>query len=151
MSYKESIKLFSNTSKYAIKAVLYLAIHSNTEKRVVISDIANSINVPQAYIAKLLQELSRKNIISSLRGPNGGFFLTEEDKKKSCIDILVALNGVNTMTSCLLSIEQCDENKPCPLHALANPLRNELFENMSNISVSELAKSIEAGETQLPL
>ena len=68
--------MFSNTTKYAIKAVLYLAINSNTEKRVVISEIANSINVPQAYIAKLLQELSRKNIISSLRGPNGGFFLS---------------------------------------------------------------------------
>ncbi len=67
--------MFSNSSKYAIKAVLFLALNSNEDKKIMVKDIANPINVPQAYIAKLLQELSRQNVISSTRGPKGGFYL----------------------------------------------------------------------------
>ena len=54
--------MVSNSSKYAIKGVLFLALHSNEENKIAVKDISEPINVPQAYIAKLLQELSRENI-----------------------------------------------------------------------------------------
>jgi len=73
--------LFSKTSKYAIKAVLFLAVNSSEKKRVMVKEIAEPINVPQAYIAKLLQKLSREGLISSARGPKGGFYLNEFDRK----------------------------------------------------------------------
>ena len=66
--------MFSTSSKYAIKAVLFLALHTNESKKLMVKDIYKSINVPKAYLAKLLQDLSRHNIVSSTRGPKGGFF-----------------------------------------------------------------------------
>jgi len=143
--------MFSNSTKYAIKAVLFLAMHTNNQKRVVIKEIAESVNVPQAYLAKLLQELSRKDVISSLKGPKGGFFLSEDDRKKPCIEILVALNGFEKLTSCLLSLKKCNEEKPCPLHAIAHPLRNELLQNLNNKTIADLANEVEAGNAFLPL
>ena len=59
--------------KICYKTVLYLALNSNETKRVMVKHIAAPINVPQAYLAKLLQELSRAHIISSVKGPKGGF------------------------------------------------------------------------------
>ena len=75
--------MFSNSSKYAIKAILFLALNTNEKKRITIREIAEPINVPQAYIAKLLQELSRQNVISSARGPKGGFYLNEENSNQA--------------------------------------------------------------------
>ena len=69
--------MFSNSSKYAIKAVLFLAVNSNEDHRIMVKDMAEPINVPQAYLAKLLQELSKKGIISSKKGPKGGFFFKQ--------------------------------------------------------------------------
>ena len=65
--------MLSNSSKYAIKAVLFLSLNSSEIKWVMVKVIAKPINILQAYIAKLLQELSKQKIISSTRGPKGGF------------------------------------------------------------------------------
>ncbi len=143
--------MFSNSSKYAIKAVLYLALNSNEEKKIMVKDIAGPINVPQAYIAKLLQELSRQNVISSTRGPKGGFYLTDEDKKKPLKRIIQVIDGENRLTSCLLSLENCNEEKPCPLHKLAAPLRNELLDSLENKTICDLAKDVREGKAFLPL
>ena len=143
--------MFSNSSKYAIKAVLFLALNSNDEKKIMVKDIAGPINVPQAYIAKLLQELSRQNVISSTRGPKGGFYLTDEDKKKPLKRIIQVIDGENRLTSCLLSLENCNEEKPCPLHKMAAPLRNELLDSLENKTICDLAKDVREGKAFLPL
>lgn len=143
--------MFSNSSKYAIKAVLFLALESSEEKKIMVKDISDPINVPQAYIAKLLQELSRQKIISSVRGPKGGFYLSEEDKKQPLIKIVNVIDGEKRLTSCLLSLENCNENKPCPIHKMAAPLRAQLLDNLENKTICDLAKDVRDGEAFLPL
>ena len=143
--------MFSNSSKYAIKAILFLALNTNEKKRITIREIAEPINVPQAYIAKLLQELSRQNVISSARGPKGGFYLNEENSNQALIDIIIALNGEDRLTSCLLSLEKCDNDRPCPLHKIANPLRIALLKNLGNKSIGEIANEVKKGKAFLPL
>jgi Rrf2 family protein len=143
--------MFSNSSKYAIKAVLYLALNSNEEKKIMVKDIAEPINVPQAYIAKLLQELSRQNIVSSTRGPKGGFYLSEEDKKQPLKRIIHVIDGERRLTSCLLSLENCDDEKPCPLHKLVWPLRNQLLMSLENTIICDLARDVREGKSFLPL
>lgn len=143
--------MFSNSVKYALKAVLYLAVHSSENNKVMVKDIAEPINVPQAYIAKLLQELSKQNIISSTRGINGGFYLTESDFKQPMLKIIYAIEGEHKMTSCLLSLEKCNEHLPCPLHHLANPMRAQLIELLRNKTIGDFVQEIKSGITFLPL
>lgn len=143
--------MFSNSSKYAIKAVLYLALNSSEENKIMVKDIAAPINVPQAYIAKLLQELSRQNIISSTRGPKGGFYLSEDNKNQPLKKIVSVIDGEKRLTSCLLSLENCDDNKPCPLHKLAAPLRTKLLENLEHKTICDLAQEVRRGKAFLPL
>lgn len=143
--------MLSNSAKYALKAVLFLAVHSNENKKVMIKDIAKPINVPQPYIAKLLQELSKQEIISSTRGINGGFYLTESNMKQPVINVIYAIDGKYKMHSCLLSLENCNENFPCPLHHIANPMRNQLVESLNIKTIKELATEITSGITFLPL
>ena len=143
--------MLSNSSKYAIKAVLFLALHSNEGKKIMAKDISKPINVPQAYSAKLLQELVRANLVSSTRGPKGGFYLNEKNKNQPVINILNIIEGENNLTSCMLSLEKCNEDKPCPLHNLLSPSRNKILKNLQLRTVKELALEVKLGNAFLPL
>ncbi len=143
--------MLSNSSKYAVKAVLYLALYSSEDKKVMVKDISDPINVPQAYIAKLLQELSKEKIISSVRGPKGGFYLSDENKQQSVFNILKIIDGEKRLTGCMLSLEKCNEEKPCPLHNLLSLSRTTILNNLKEKTISELAEDVRNGNSFLPL
>ena len=143
--------MFSNSVKYALKAVLFLAVHSDEDHKIMAKDIAKSINVPQAYIAKLLQELTKQKIVSSTKGIYGGFYLTNLNAEQPVINIIEAIDGPYKMNSCLLSLENCNEQVPCPLHHIANPMRSQLIENLRIKAIEDLAEEIKSGITFLPL
>jgi len=143
--------MFSNSSKYAIKAVLFLAVNSNEDNRIMVKEMAEPINVPQAYLAKLLQELSREGIISSKKGPKGGFFLSKENELKTLMNVVDVIDGDDKFNSCLLSLEKCNADKPCPLHELATPSRSKFIQSLNQNSIKDFSKQIEQGKDFLPL
>jgi len=73
--------MLSNSSKYAINAVIYLALHASPTKRLAPKDIAEALHIPTSFLAKILQTLARKKVISSNKGPGGGFWITDEEKE----------------------------------------------------------------------
>jgi Rrf2 family protein len=143
--------MISNSSKYAIKAVLFLAVNSSEENKIMVKDIAEPINVPQPYIAKLLQELAKQKLISSMRGPKGGFFLSEIDKTGNIMDIVSVIEGERKLKACLLSLESCNEHNPCPVHHLVNKSRNILIKNLKQQTINDLALDVKNGNSSLPL
>ncbi len=138
--------MLSNSSKYAIKAVLFLAINSCEEKRVFAKDIAVSINAPQPYVAKLLQELSRQNIISSIRGPKGGFYLSEANKNQPLFKVVVAMDGDLRLQSCVLDFKKCNFDKPCPLHHAVHPTKSKFILYLKSTSVLSLMDQFKSGD-----
>ncbi|WP_299121960.1 Rrf2 family transcriptional regulator [uncultured Winogradskyella sp.] len=143
--------MFSNSTKYAIKATLYLAVHSSEKRKIVINDIADPINVPKAYIAKILQVLSKKNLISSTKGPKGGFYTSKENLQVKISDIVKAIDGEERMNSCLLSLKECDSNNPCSLHHLVYFEKQKIIKRLGKTSLHDLASHIKDGKSVLPL
>lgn len=141
--------MLSNSSKYAIKAVLYLALNSNKNKKVLAKDISEPTNVPKAYISKLLQELSRHNIVSSTRGPGGGFYLTDENRSKCLMEIIKVIDGETRLTSCMLSLERCNEDNPCPLHKLMGNTKSAFVKNLEITTIEDLVLDISEGRSFL--
>ena len=72
--------MFSKSCEYAIKAVIHLCMETHEGGRLSINDIAVAIDSPEPFTAKILQTLSKHKIISSAKGPGGGFYV--EQKKK---------------------------------------------------------------------
>ena len=143
--------MLSNSSKYAIKAVLYLSMHSDHDNKLMVKDICDSINVPKAYLAKLLQDLSRHNVISSTRGPKGGFYLSSKNKTMVVMDIVDVIDGKKKLESCLLSIEDCNKDKPCPLHHTVNQSRTKMMQSLKNTTIQELSEKLRKKTVFLPL
>lgn len=134
--------MFSKPCKYAIRAALYLAVHSNEHRKLGVKELAEALEVPQHFLAKILQQLVRNHLISSLKGPNGGFFLSEANREVRLRQIVMCIDGPDVFTSCILGLPVCNSAHPCPLHKQALAYRDGLDYQLKHQGVGELAKRI---------
>ncbi|MDO8897370.1 MAG: Rrf2 family transcriptional regulator, partial [Bacteroidales bacterium] len=70
--------MLSNACKYAIRALIYLATRMNDGVKVSIRELSAEIDSPEPFTAKIMQSLSKQEIISSVKGPHGGFYIDEK-------------------------------------------------------------------------
>ena len=76
--------MFSKTCEYGIRAAIFIASESYQNNRVGLRDIAEKIDSPEAFTAKILQQLTKDNrVVSSVRGPHGGFFIASHGASKN--------------------------------------------------------------------
>jgi len=143
--------MLSNSSKYAIKGVLYLALNSDETHKIMVRDIFEVVHVPEAYLAKLLQELSRHNIISSTRGPRGGFYLSAEDRKRTLMDIVRVIDGEKRIKSCVLGIQDCDMDNPCVLHKLVGANKSKFLRVLQRTTILDLVEGKQDIEEFFPI
>lgn len=136
--------MLSRASKYAILSTLFLAEHSNENRKISVKEIAESIDVPSPFLAKLFQQLVRGKIISSTKGPNGGFYLTKKNSKKSVIDIIENIDGLNRINDCFLGLSKCDADNPCPVHFIVEPFKNNIMGKFKDKTIMEFAEEISA-------
>lgn len=113
--------MLSNTCKYGLRAIVYIAGHSSQEKKVGIKKISAELDLPMPFLAKILQSLARQKILLSSKGPNGGFALTGDADNIHLIDIVKAIDGQDVFSRCVLHNDNCksiDDNKvACALHS----------------------------------
>ncbi|MCJ7757968.1 MAG: Rrf2 family transcriptional regulator [Gillisia sp.] len=141
--------MLSHSSKYAINAVLYLAVHTDETKKISAKEIADAINIPSPFLSKLLQILSRKKVISSTKGPGGGFYMTGKNLNINLIEIVKHIDGLDNFEDCVLGLKKCSSEKPCPVHYSIQPLKKQLFEELNENSIACFAKKVKTGETFL--
>jgi Rrf2 family protein len=127
--------MFSKTSEYALRATIYIAQKGTAEHKLSIEEIAAAIDSPRSFIAKILQSLARDNkLVSSVKGPHGGFYITEKSKKLPVRAVLEAVEQDGVLNKCILGLHRCSEKNPCPIHADYKKIRiklNQLFEKKS--------------------
>jgi len=136
------IDMLSNSSKYALTAVLYLADKTDESNKKMVKDLSASTQIPKAYLAKLLQQLSKHKIISSTKGPKGGYYLTEENRKLPVYSVIEVIDGTQRLEACVLGIEECNADHPCPLHEYVSPTRTALLKTLKRMPIEELAKNL---------
>jgi Rrf2 family protein len=98
----------SGSTAYGLLAVGYIA--QNQQKGLVLShDIAKHYNIPLEYLFKIMQQLSRVNILASKRGPRGGFRLAKPPSKITLLEIIEAVQG--PLTSGLMLSDHAPRDK----------------------------------------
>ncbi|MBK8699440.1 MAG: Rrf2 family transcriptional regulator [Saprospiraceae bacterium] len=142
--------MFSKSCEYAIKAVLFIAQRSALGFRCNLGEISKEIDSPVAFTAKILQELVRKGLISSLKGPTGGFTIEKSALRTMKLSHIVeAIDGDNVYQGCGLGHKQCNASRPCPVHHQFMAIRDKLKEMVQQTTVSSLADGVECGLTFL--
>lgn len=138
--------MFSKACEYGIKASIFIATKSFEGKRVSPKEIAQEIDSPQAFTAKILQALVKHNIISSIKGAHGGFEINKNEIQFIKLSQIVnAIDGDSIYNGCGLGLHTCDENHPCPVHDKFKVVREELKDMLEKTSLEELALNIKSG------
>lgn len=138
--------MFSKACEYGIKASVYIALQSLEGNRTSLNEIAQEINSPVAFTAKILQQLVKNNILDSVKGPAGGFQIEKTKTKEIMLgEIVFAIDGNSIYEGCALGFQNCDSVKPCPLHHKFVGIRDNLKQMLQNTSLFELATNFELG------
>ncbi|HLW19617.1 MAG TPA: Rrf2 family transcriptional regulator [Cyclobacteriaceae bacterium] len=137
--------MFSKACEYGIRAVIYIWSQSNSGKKLGIKDICKEIDAPEFFTAKILQSLAKQGIISSAKGPNGGFYVEGEQEHLTLIDLVIAIDGDQLFKGCGLGLKQCSEETPCPIHNDFKVIRDRLEQMLRNKKIVDLASEINSG------
>ena len=141
--------VFSKTCEYAIRSVFFIAHRTASGNKVGIKEIANGIDSPEHFLAKILQDLSRKGIVQSAKGPNGGFYMEETALKRPLADVVEAVDGKSIFTGCGLGLAYCSETNPCPLHHEFKAIRNQLRDLLEQTMIKDFSENLNLGITSL--
>lgn len=131
--------MFSKSCEYALRAVIFIAEQSKQNNKVGVKEISNATNSPEHFTGKILQKLAKQEIITSIKGPYGGFVLTENDAKQiSVSQIIQIIDGDEVYNACGLGLSSCNPDNPCPLHNKFASVRKDLKEIVENTSIYDL-------------
>ncbi|WP_339703417.1 Rrf2 family transcriptional regulator [Algoriphagus aquimarinus] len=142
--------MFSKACEYGIKAIIYIASQSMLERRVKIVEVVEHIESPVAFTAKIVGSLVKENIVQSVTGPYGGFYIEKfrMDQIKM-IDIVTAIDGDTIFNGCGLGLKECNSDEPCPMHNKFVQIRADLKDMLNSTSILELAEGLKSGKTML--
>lgn len=135
--------MFSKTCEYAIRALIFIAQKTKDGSRIGIKDISSGIDSPEYFIAKILQDLSRKGFVQSAKGPNGGFYMDEINLRQSVADIVREIDGDKLFTGCGLGLKECSEDHPCPIHNDFKHIRQEIKDMLDNSKIEMFVKNLD--------
>jgi Rrf2 family iron-sulfur cluster assembly transcriptional regulator len=127
--------IFSHSCQYAIKSCIYLA---KKREKVDVLEIATYINSPSHFTSKILQKLAKSNVISSVKGRNGGFYLNDVQYQSLTIkQVCSAFDGEKQFLGCILGLSECNEENPCPVHHIGVEIK-EKFHCILELKINEL-------------
>ena len=141
--------MLSQTCKTAVKAVIYLSEKSKSGAKASIKEIATEINASEHTVGKILQLLARRKIINSLKGPAGGFYLSEPQQLQPIFNIVEAVEGPGVFKECGLGLSECSSAHPCPIHheyKVARELMEKIFKEKN---IERLCSSVAKGAAYL--
>jgi Rrf2 family protein len=136
--------MLSNSCRYGIRAVIYIASRKKTSGKTGIKAISEALELPTPYLAKILQQLAKHKILHSAKGPHGGFSMLRDPAKVTLLNIIEIIDGSDVFRNCIIHSGTCsfvDKNKlPCPLHDDYGVLRSGLIALFENRTIYDLAK-----------
>lgn len=145
--------MLSNSCRYGIRAVIYLASRYPEKNNIGIKEISADLDLPTPFLAKILQQLARHRILSSTKGPNGGFSLLKKPDSIKLLEIVRIIDGEGLFKNCIIHDGSCAEvkrsKKFCPIHDDYTGIRGELIKLFKNRTISELVKAAKDSENIL--
>ncbi len=137
--------IYSNACAYAIRAMARLAM-VRPDGYVLLDELCEGSDLPRHFVAKIFQELVRRGLLTSAKGRGGGFALARKPSKITLYDIVAVIDGVERLDQCVVGMEKCNDQQPCPQHdqwvairqQLATFLRETTLERMANTLQSKL-------------
>ncbi len=139
----------STKGRYAVTAMLDLALHQNTGP-VTLADISKTQGISLSYLEQLFAKLRKRELVTGVRGPGGGYRLARDADAITVADVITAVDENVDVTNCG-GRGDCQDGKPCLTHALWMQLSGQLFNFLNRITLADLVKHDHVQEVVLRL
>ncbi len=137
--------LFSRECEYALQAVLYLALQQE-DGMTSIKTLTRKLDIPYHFLAKILQRLTKKGLLRSLKGPTGGFALALPAEQITLFHIIEAVDGAGFMDTCVLGFAECSGRNPCSVHDQWGSMRTSIHAMLVTKSIAQMARETKKPE-----
>tara|TARA_R110001592_G_scaffold150576_5_gene376619 strand:- start:4889 stop:5332 length:444 start_codon:yes stop_codon:yes gene_type:complete len=137
--------MLSKSCVYSLRSIIFIAHNATKEVKLGIKEIAKELDLPEPYLGKILQQLTKHKIIQSVKGPHGGFYLDEDSQKTKILKVIEVVDGLDFFHSCGLGLKECSEEHPCPLHDDFKIYRDGLFTLFTSTSIADLVHKLDNG------
>ncbi len=124
--------------EYGLRAMMYLARVPDGEVAS-LREIGRAQEVPESFLAKILQTLVHAGLASSQRGARGGFCLARPSDTISAREVIEAIDGPVSLNGCVLWPEECSRSERCPMHEVWVRAQDEMMSVLDGVRLSGLA------------
>jgi len=119
--------MLSKTSRYGVRAVLYIAAYTHEERLIGVRQLAEKIEISEHMLSKVLQYLTKRDLIKSKKGRKGGFYMTADQKSQNLMHVIRELEQTEFLISaCMLGQKHCKTGMFCPYHEQVTSIRTQL-------------------------
>lgn len=134
--------MLSQTTEYALAAAVHLAGHG-AQGPLRVDDIAQELDVPRNYLSKILHSLARVGVLTSTRGPGGGFELARHANEIRLSELVRPFEPalMSADGDCLLGRERCRDDDPCAAHARWKDVRTAINAFFSDTTLGDLVET----------
>ena len=133
--------IYTRSSQYAIRAMRYLATQKG-DGLSRLEEIAGAEEVPQAFLAKLMQRLVKRRLVRSLKGMRGGFALNMPPERITLYMIVDAMDDLSYMgMECAFGNRECSDTDSCALHERWKDLKSREADFLKNVTLSEIVRA----------
>lgn len=129
--------------------MVLIASRMGSEDFVQIREIVQETKENEHTLRKVLQLLARNGIINSSQGVKGGFSISDEQMNINLYRLISLIDGAEHITVCILGLEQCNAQRPCPLHNDYKNARTLILQSMKKNTIRQLADSLQEGNVYL--
>jgi Rrf2 family protein len=134
--------LYSNACAYAIRALSRLAA-IRPDGYVLLDELCAGGDLPRHFVAKILQDLVRQGLLISAKGRGGGFALARPADQITIYDIVELIDGADALKQCIVGMEKCDDNQPCPQHDHWKALRGQIYDFLAGTTLAQMSDTLQ--------
>lgn len=138
--------MLSNTCKYAIRALIYLAKNAKDGQKIGIKKISEDLTIPSPFLGKILQSLAKQKVLVSTKGPHGGFGMGMSPDDIRLYDIVHIIDGDDFFTNCLIGMEACTNTSEaearCPVHSRFSPIKQEITNLFTETTITSILEDM---------
>ena len=129
--------------------MIYLALFSSAEKKVGIKEISAKLDIPTPFLGKILQVLAKHHLLSSTKGPHGGFSLYKPAMDISIMEVVEIIDDSDSFDTCVIRTTKCSYDAPCSMHDSIGPLRREMKRVFETETIADLASEFRQGKERI--
>jgi Rrf2 family iron-sulfur cluster assembly transcriptional regulator len=137
---------FTRAEEYGIIGVLHLA-EQDKDRIVPLSEIAEAEAVPEKFLAKIFQNLTKAGIVRSHRGVKGGFTLGRTPDSITMKEVVETIQGPYHLIKCLHDRECCEKYDCCPIRVVIEEAEKKLLDIFNKYTIKDLLKRKEASKS----